>query len=254
MLDRIGELLLADEARHNLAFGILATARAHPEVYPELVGWVVRDGGGAVVGGALRTPPHNLVVAKPVSSGRDQGPRGRGRGRPARRGRRRAGGGRLRRRLADATRCRRPGRLRPADLRLAGRRPTARDGRRDAARDAARPRARPRVDPRVRRRGAPRRPTRTESRLERSVDARLASADAGIVLWEVEGEPVSLVGFGGPTPNGIRIGPVYTSPEHRGRGYGTQPLPWRRSSCSTVGTGSASSTPISRTRPRTRST
>jgi predicted GNAT family acetyltransferase len=33
--------------------------------------------------------------------------------------------------------------------------------------------------------------------------------------------PVSLAGFGGPTPNGIRIGPVYTPPEHRNRGYGT---------------------------------
>jgi GNAT superfamily N-acetyltransferase len=31
----------------------------------------------------------------------------------------------------------------------------------------------------------------------------------------------SMAGFGGKTPNGIRIGPVYTPPEHRGRGYGT---------------------------------
>jgi predicted GNAT family acetyltransferase len=59
------------------------------------------------------------------------------------------------------------------------------------------------------------------SRLERSVDARLASADTGVALWEVDGTPVSLAGFGGPTPNGIRIGPVYTPPELRGNGYGT---------------------------------
>jgi hypothetical protein len=32
---------------------------------------------------------------------------------------------------------------------------------------------------------------------------------------------VSLAGWGGPTPNGIRIGPVYTPPEHRRRGYGS---------------------------------
>jgi hypothetical protein len=38
------------------------------------------------------------------------------------------------------------------------------------------------------------------------------------VLWE-DGEPVSLAAAGGPTPNGIRIGPVYTPPELRGRGY-----------------------------------
>jgi predicted GNAT family acetyltransferase len=59
------------------------------------------------------------------------------------------------------------------------------------------------------------------SRLERSVDARLRSAEAGVVLWEVDGTPVSLAGFGGPTPNGIRIGPVYTPPEVRGNGYGS---------------------------------
>lgn len=38
-------------------------------------------------------------------------------------------------------------------------------------------------------------------------------------LWEDEGRPVSLAGVGGYTPNGARIGPVYTPPEDRGRGY-----------------------------------
>jgi hypothetical protein len=37
--------------------------------------------------------------------------------------------------------------------------------------------------------------------------------------WVDEGRPVSLAGVGGLTPNGIRIGPVYTPPELRGRGY-----------------------------------
>jgi hypothetical protein len=32
---------------------------------------------------------------------------------------------------------------------------------------------------------------------------------------------VSLAGWGGRTPNGVRIGPVYTPPEHRRRGYGS---------------------------------
>jgi predicted GNAT family acetyltransferase len=32
---------------------------------------------------------------------------------------------------------------------------------------------------------------------------------------------VSLAGWGGETPNGVRVGPVYTPPEHRGRGYGS---------------------------------
>jgi hypothetical protein len=38
-------------------------------------------------------------------------------------------------------------------------------------------------------------------------------------LWEYGGVPVSLVGGGSPTPHGVRIGPVYTPPEHRGSGY-----------------------------------
>ena len=43
MGDALGDVLLADEARHNLPLGLLATARAQPEVYPDVVGWVVRD-------------------------------------------------------------------------------------------------------------------------------------------------------------------------------------------------------------------
>lgn len=38
-------------------------------------------------------------------------------------------------------------------------------------------------------------------------------------LWIDGGEPVCMVGAGGETPNGVRIGPVYTPPEFRGRGY-----------------------------------
>lgn len=38
-------------------------------------------------------------------------------------------------------------------------------------------------------------------------------------LWIVEGHPVSMVGVSGDTPNGIRVAPVYTPPELRGRGY-----------------------------------
>ena len=38
-------------------------------------------------------------------------------------------------------------------------------------------------------------------------------------VWEDDGEVVSFVGASGETPNGIRIGPVYTPPDRRGRGY-----------------------------------
>jgi hypothetical protein len=57
-----------------------------------------------------------------------------------------------------------------------------------------------------------------EERVIRGVDHRLSSPRAGLVLWD-DGGPVSLAGFGGRTPNGIRIGPVYTPPERRARGY-----------------------------------
>jgi hypothetical protein len=65
VFERLEELLLRDEARHNLALGILSTARAQPSVYPELHGWVARA-GSRVVAAAVRTPPHNLVLAQPV--------------------------------------------------------------------------------------------------------------------------------------------------------------------------------------------
>jgi predicted GNAT family acetyltransferase len=39
-------------------------------------------------------------------------------------------------------------------------------------------------------------------------------------VWD-DGGVTSLCGFGSPTPSGIRVGPVYTPPERRGRGYAT---------------------------------
>ena len=56
----------------------------------------------------------------------------------------------------------------------------------------------------------------------RFVESRLAATDdAGLWFWEDGGRPVSISGYGGATPNGMRIGPVYTPPELRGRGYAT---------------------------------
>lgn len=43
----------------------------------------------------------------------------------------------------------------------------------------------------------------------------------GAWLWEVDDEPVSMACHTGPTPNGKRIGPVYTPRDQRGHGYGT---------------------------------
>lgn len=41
----------------------------------------------------------------------------------------------------------------------------------------------------------------------------------GLFIWEVDGQPVSMTGYAGPTPNGIRVNYVYTPPELRRRGY-----------------------------------
>jgi predicted GNAT family acetyltransferase len=55
----------------------------------------------------------------------------------------------------------------------------------------------------------------------RRLESVLGSDEEGIWLWEAAGQVASLSGFGSPTPNGVRIGPVYTPPGFRGRGYAT---------------------------------
>src|SRR5262245_3955086 len=42
----------------------------------------------------------------------------------------------------------------------------------------------------------------------------------GLFLWD-DGGPVALAAFTGRTANGVRVGPVYTPPEQRRRGYAT---------------------------------
>ncbi|HET9938832.1 MAG TPA: GNAT family N-acetyltransferase [Gaiella sp.] len=216
----LGELLLADEARHNLPLGLLAVAEATPEVYPELLGWAVRD-GGRVVGGALRTPPFNLVVVRAESDAALEA-------------------------LAGALPDDLPGAVgavpevdalaaawaSPRDLDVT----TRVDQRIYVLREVVEPTP---AAGSFRLAGASDRAlvlerfvafaeeihevagVRGEEQLERAIDARLASAVAGVGLWEVEGEVVSLAGFGGPTPNGMRIGPVHTPAAFRRRGYGT---------------------------------
>jgi len=48
---------------------------------------------------------------------------------------------------------------------------------------------------------------------------RAADVNGGLVVWEDDGRPVSAAGYGSPTPHGLRVGPVYTPPELRGKGY-----------------------------------
>lgn len=51
---------------------------------------------------------------------------------------------------------------------------------------------------------------------------RSVQPPGGLFVWQdAEGQPVSIAGYKGQTPHGVRIGPVYTPPDHRGRGYGS---------------------------------
>ena len=56
--------------------------------------------------------------------------------------------------------------------------------------------------------------------IARSVVGRIG-ADPGIVIWEDGGTPVTLAGAVQSSPGIARVGPVYTPPEHRRRGYAT---------------------------------
>jgi predicted GNAT family acetyltransferase len=51
------------------------------------------------------------------------------------------------------------------------------------------------------------------------VDRALRTGSRVFHLWEHEGRPVSMAAVTGPTPNGTRIGPVYTPPAERGHGF-----------------------------------
>lgn len=209
-------LLLADEARHNLLLGIAGNAR--DGLYEEIRLWLVADGGRPLAA-ALQTPPFNVVLARPTSP-------------------------KALAALVEAV----------ADEQLpgvVGAVPEVEEFAELWSNRAARTTrtnmrqgiyALGRVEPRPRVSGSARVATLDDrERAERwciafgrevshvggpddvaaMVDHRLSSPTAGILLWEDGGEPVSLAGWGGATPNGIRVGPVYTLPELRGRGYAT---------------------------------
>jgi predicted GNAT family acetyltransferase len=59
-----------------------------------------------------------------------------------------------------------------------------------------------------------------EAEVEISSDVRrfIGPRDRGLFFW-IDGSPVTMAGYMGPTPHGIRIGGVYTPPELRRRGY-----------------------------------
>jgi hypothetical protein len=213
-LCQVGAFLLEDEALNNLVFGIAGTIRADPSVYPERAFWVVKD-GDRVVGAALRTPPYNLVLgtmtdgavealADAVSDDDLPGVVGL-----------RPGVDDFAHRLSDAPRLQIEHGVfvleQVAEVSSTGRRRPAEERDRDLLVTWLRAFAEEALPADAVERGGE----------EDAVDGRLRASHAGLDVWEDGGEVVSLAGWGGPTPNGIRIGPVYTPPEHRGRGYAT---------------------------------
>jgi hypothetical protein len=228
-LDRAGSWLEAREAEHNLIFGICTSLAEDPGFYSEgrpLFATIERD--DSIVATAIQTPPWNLVLSEVD----DQS-------------------------ALDALVENLAADHGPADL--AGVLGPAEHAGVFAARWAERRYVRaehdmserifrlttlvpPRPAP-----GAPR-PSAAGDRelLIRWLDAfhdeafgRPAPTDAAAMvdrwftgktrtmwLWHDGGAAVSLCGIGMSTPNGFRIGPVYTPPELRGRGYASNLVAW----------------------------
>ncbi|MGZ8565533.1 MAG: GNAT family N-acetyltransferase [Actinomycetota bacterium] len=218
------ELLVEDEVRHNLVLGIAATIRDHPATFPAFDLWVIDD-DGSTVGAALHTPPFSLVIARPAHEGalgalaeaiaaagvRPAGVNGALPEAPAfaERWVERAGGT-WRSRVELGVYSLRQ--VRPVPV-ARGRARTATSGDVDVVLGMIEAFADDVGDAAIRDPAAMRRTT--EARLTAPPD------QGGFWFWEDAGEIVSLSGHGGPTPHGIRIGPVYTPPERRREGFAT---------------------------------
>jgi len=222
-LELAGPFLAAREAEHNLLFGICNAIRVTPELFaddpPRF--FVVTDASERVVAASLRTPPHNQVLSEMDNPSAADA-------------------------LAEAlTEEKLPGVLGPTQqVKRFAQRWTALTVRSARLAMAERIFRLDRVVP-------PRRPASGKWRTAEPQDRRvladwlvtflseanpdeapppdaLETADRWIAgrhrtvyLWEDEDRATSMVGAGGETPNGIRIGPVYTPPELRARGYAT---------------------------------
>ncbi len=214
--------LLRDEARHNLLLGISTTLIQRPDLYEAFDLWVVADGED-VTAVALRTHPLNLVLSQPSSDAaldvlvdrllqEQQALPGVIAALPELEA---FVGAWTSANDLDATRVFRHGVYELRDVLPV---------------PAAPGRPRP-VTPEDRDLVIPWMVAFAEEVLPeddeaerqiRFVESRLeATDDAGMWLWEDGGRPVSVSGYGGATPNGMRIGPVYTPPELRGHGYAT---------------------------------
>jgi GNAT superfamily N-acetyltransferase len=223
-LERARPFLLTDEARHNLMLGVVGRIVSDPSTYPSFRLWLVEDADGSIVGAASMTTPWPVALARPahpdvvgalVAAARDDElpipgvvgavPEVHD----------------FAARWAATTGERTVIHRSEGVYALDAVTPVAgASGRARPATEADRGVLEPWMEAFV-----------AEAHLEESVksdggrelvDARLRALHAaGFWFWEDVGTPVSVAGYGGPTPNGIRIGPVYTPPPSRGRGYAT---------------------------------
>lgn len=205
-------LLLAEEAANNLILGV--STDAHSSTYESFHGWVIRANGD-VTAAAAQTPPHNLILARTNSDDAV---------------------GELARAVRDIPGV--VGCLPELETFISHYSPGRREVRQgiyqltgvliEVDDTGCRPASEADRDLLVGWSLAFQEevvPDRADSdRAAEAVDHRLQGPIDAAGLWvlEVNGEPVSMSGYRGPTPNGIRIGPVYTPPEHRGRGYASR--------------------------------
>jgi uncharacterized protein len=211
-----GEFLGAREAEHCLMIGLASTIASHPGLYREPRFWSVEE-DGRTVAAALRTPPHNLILsqldeprwlaaladdvlddAPPGALGPPAATRALAERWSERTGR--AAERVLQERIFRLDRVI-PPRPAPGCLREAEERDRAQLAAWVAAFNAEAVPDGPLNDP------------------AEAADRFLRRAGRVAYLWERDGGPVALAGAVGATPRGIRIGPVYTPPELRGRGY-----------------------------------
>lgn len=218
-LERAGAFLGAREAEHNLLFGIAATLITDPErpmPAPPFFAVIRREDD--VIGAALMTPPFNIVLSCIDDPG-------------------------AWRALAEElerARVRIPGVTAPAELARDFSAAWAADHGLAAYRTMAERIYRvERISSPVGVPGTLRLATPAdrdllvawgEAFLREALDRTDPEEPAAVVdaafrgtrvfyLWEHEGRPVSMAGVTGPTPNGIRVGPVYTPPGDRGHGF-----------------------------------
>ncbi len=223
-LARAEPLLATSEARHNLMYGIGGTLVSEPGYFEEFRLWLVEDGGGPVAA-ALRTPPFGVIVgdaateaagrrlAAAVSADEVELPTATGNVPTIEwfvDEWRTLTGADVRRSMAQGVFVLERVRSVPSPD---GRARPAKTADRDLLVDWAEAFTAEAVHDE---------PPQSRERTAALIDRRIAAKrGTGLWVWEVDGEPVAMSGHGGRTPNGIRIGLVYTPPAHRGNGYAT---------------------------------